>query len=91
MQQLPSLSELNVQPEVDKNCCSLSNFMQLLVTALPLQFAPLSYLYLGKTFNWHCRSNTWLLSCSISVTTSSATVEFHFSKHCFEKSPLLDS
>lgn len=56
MQQLPSLSELDVQPEADKNCCLLSSLMQDLVTALPLQSAPLPYLYLGKAFNWHRRT-----------------------------------
>lgn len=56
MQQLPPLSELDVQPEADKNYCLLSSLMQDLVTALPLQSAPLPYLYIWKAFDCHCRT-----------------------------------
>lgn len=59
MQQLPSLSELDIQSEADKICSLFSTLMQALVTALLLQSAPLTCLYVGKAFNWHCRT-IWL-------------------------------
>lgn len=59
MQQLPSLSELDVQSETDQVCSLLSTLRQDLVTALPLHSVPLTCLYVEKAFNWHCRM-IWL-------------------------------
>lgn len=50
MQQLPSLSELDVQSEADQICSLLSTLGQDLVTALPLQSVSLTCLYVEKAF-----------------------------------------